>query len=123
MSPIYVGAANSSNKILGNLSSDPGTGVDGDLYYNTSTKRYKFYNGSTWADVNAEILTATGGTVTTSGAYKIHTFTTNGNFTVSSGSKSIDYLIVGGGGSTGNSWTSGGGGGGGGASNGTSGTA
>jgi hypothetical protein len=40
---------------------------------------------------------ATGGTVTTYGSYKVHTFTTSGTFTVTSGG-SVDVLVVGGGG-------------------------
>jgi hypothetical protein len=51
---------------------------------------------------------ATGGNVTTSGAYTIHTFTANGTFEVTSGSKSVEYLVVAGGGGGG---TRGGGGG------------
>jgi hypothetical protein len=62
-------------------------------------------------------ITATGGTVTCCGDYKIHTFTGPGTFTVCSvgnpvGSDSVDYLVVAGGGSGG---TGNGGGGGGGA--------
>jgi hypothetical protein len=48
-------------------------------------------------------VTATGGTITTSGDYKIHTFNSSGTFTVSDagnskGSNSVEYLIVAGGG-------------------------
>jgi hypothetical protein len=51
-------------------------------------------------------ITATGGTVTCCGDYKIHTFTGPGTFTVCSvgnpvGSDSVDYLVVAGGGSGG----------------------
>jgi len=42
-------------------------------------------------------LTASGGTVTTSGGYTYHKFTTNGTFTVL-GSGTVEYLLVGGGG-------------------------
>jgi len=52
---------------------------------------------------------ATGGTVTTDGDYKVHTFNTSGNFEVLSGSGDIEYLLVGGGGAGG--WVLGGGGG------------
>jgi hypothetical protein len=50
-----------------------------------------------------QFITATGGTITTSGDYKIHTFTGPSTFTVSSagnslGSNSVDYLVVAGGG-------------------------
>ena len=48
---LYTGAANSTNKFLGNLSSDP-SGAEGDLYYNTSTDLYRFYDGSAWKNVS-----------------------------------------------------------------------
>ena len=57
-----------------------------------------------------DLVVATGGTATTSGAYEIHTFTSSGTLTVSDGG-SLDYLVVGGGGGGGGQ--SGGGGGGG----------
>ena len=52
---------------------------------------------------NILYVTATGGTITTSGDYKIHTFNSSGTFTVScggnsAGSNSVEYLIVAGGG-------------------------
>jgi hypothetical protein len=73
-------------------------------------------------DTNAQYIAATGGTVTTSGDYKIHTFTGDGNFVVSSlsnptgGPNVVDYLVVAGGGSGGarNPGNQNGGGGGGG---------
>jgi len=65
----------------------------------------------------AQYVTATGGTITTSGDFKIHTFTGPGTFCVSSagnacGSNSVDYLVVAGGGGGGGYGGSGGGGGG-----------
>lgn len=50
----------------------------------------------------AQYVTATGGTVTTSGDYKIHTFNSAGSFVVSSvgnplGSQTVDYVVQGGG--------------------------
>ena len=64
-------------------------------------------------------VTATGGTITTDGDFKVHTFTSSGTFTVTdagdaSTSNTVDYLIIagaGGGGSSVNCQTSGGGGG------------
>jgi len=44
---------------------------------------------------------ATGGTITTDGAYTVHTFTSSGTFTVLSGEKSCEVAVVGGGGSGG----------------------
>lgn len=48
----------------------------------------------------ASVALATGGVITTDGAYTYHTFTSNGSF-VSTESLSIDYLIVAGGGAGG----------------------
>jgi hypothetical protein len=63
-------------------------------------------------------VVATGGTVTTDGNFKIHTFTGPGTFTVTSGGSptapnAVDYLVVGGGGGAGNASQAGGGGAGG----------
>jgi len=63
-------------------------------------------------------VTATGGTITCSGDYKIHTFTGPGTFTVCSvgnrlGSETVDYMVIAGGGGGGPSSSSNGGGGGG----------
>jgi len=56
-------------------------------------------------------ISATGGTITTSGDYKIHTFTGDGCFVVSNagtpaGADTVDYLVVAGGGGAGVSGTS-----------------
>ena len=69
----------------------------------------------TW--VIAIPFSASGGTITTSGGYTVHTFTSSGTFTVDSGSKSVEYIVVGGGGGGGNNaagttgyiWSGGGG--------------
>ena len=53
----------------------------------------------------------TGGTITTSGNYRIHTFTSSGTFTVNT-ADNVETLIVAGGGSGGGSTAGGGGGGG-----------
>ena len=67
--------------------------------------------------VNPSFVTATGGTPTTCGDYKIHTFTGPGTLCVSdkgnvAGSNSVDYMVIAGGG--GGGWQRSGGGGGGG---------
>jgi len=68
----------------------------------------------------AEYVTATGGTITTSGNFKIHTFTGPGTLCVSNagnvtGSNTVDYLVIAGGGGGGGSncgaWGGAGGGG------------
>jgi len=68
-------------------------------------------------DNDPDYVLATGGTITTSGDYKIHTFTGDGCFVVSPGgnqygSDTVDYLVVAGGGSGGGRYAAGGGGGG-----------
>jgi hypothetical protein len=64
-----------------------------------------------------QYVSATGGTITTCGNYRIHTFTGPGTFCVSSagnstGSNSVDYLVVAGGGGSGRDNGGGGGAGG-----------
>lgn len=61
----------------------------------------------------SKFITASGGVITTSGAYQIHTFLGNENFVVTAGSPlaEVEYLIVGGGGG-GGGWGGGGGAGG-----------
>ena len=70
------------------------------------------------AEDYAEYISATGGTVATSGDFKIHTFTGDGCFVVScagnpAGSDSVDYLVVAGGGGGGQAAAGDNGGGGG----------
>lgn len=57
-------------------------------------------------------IKATGGTVTDDGLYRVHTFTSNGTFTVIPTSLSVDMLLVAGGGGGGEGHGGGGGGGG-----------
>jgi len=74
------------------------------LIYVDSTKGWVSIDaGQASAIVSPQFVTATGGTITTSGDYKIHTFTSPGTFCVSnagncSGSNSVDYMVVAGGG-------------------------
>ena len=56
----------------------------------------KVYNGTEFERMSNN-FTATGGTITESGGYTIHTFTSSGTFTPNS-TGSVDYLIVAGGG-------------------------
>src|SRR6056300_1689411 len=76
------------------------------LVYMDGTKGWSLINEDTTTDLGALFVTATGGTVTTSTDYKIHTFTGDGCFVVScagntSGSETVDYLVVAGGGGAG----------------------
>jgi len=87
------------------------------LVYVDSTKGWRAVQDSTSDVTGATFITATGGTVTCCGDYKIHTFTGPGTFTVTcagnaGGSNSVDYLVVAGGGGGGINHGSAGGGGG-----------
>lgn len=64
-------------------------------------------------DISLDDSSTTGGTITYDGAYRIHTFTTNGTFTATS-ARVCDLLVVGGGGAGGSGYSVGAGGGGGG---------
>tara|TARA_A100001035_G_scaffold105265_1_gene82557 strand:- start:4079 stop:5467 length:1389 start_codon:yes stop_codon:yes gene_type:complete len=91
------------------------------LIYVDGTKGWMDIHDST-ANVtgNPAFISATGGTITTSGDFKIHTFTGDGNFVVTQGSSApnnnVSYMVVagGGGGGSGGSPSGGNGAGGGG---------
>ena len=89
------------------------------LVYVDVTRGWEFVEESNVADLQAAtFISATGGTVTTDGDFKIHSFTGDGCFVVSSignpagGPNSVDYLVVAGGGSGGTYYGGGGGAGG-----------
>jgi hypothetical protein len=110
-------ARNGSNiggsAIDGTLSTE---GIAVTLVYVDATKGWLVTDSGLQSEApTAQYITATGGTVTCCGDYKIHTFTGPGTFTVTcggnaAGSNSVDYVVVAGGG--GGSKTCGGGGGG-----------
>ena len=84
------------------------------LVYIDGTVGWRSIQDSAFSDIGTNFVAATGGTVTTSGDFKIHTFTGPGTFTVTAGgspagSDTVDYLVVAGGG---NGGTGGGGAGG-----------
>ena len=86
------------------------------LVYVDATTGFQSVATANTSDVAAQRLTATGGTITTSGDYKIHTFTGPGTFSVSALSETdsenvVDYLVVAGGGGGGAGCGAGGGGG------------
>ena len=73
------------------------------LVYIDSTKGWLFSDEHNVGDLGVPFIVATGGTETTSGDFKIHTFTGDGTFCVSfagspTGSTTVDYLVVAGGG-------------------------
>ena len=87
------------------------------LIYADSTKGWLYVEESNVGDLKISFVAATGGTITTTGDFKIHTFTSSGTFTVSdagnsSGSNTVDYLVIAGGGGAGAYGAGGGGAGG-----------
>ena len=92
-------------------------GISVTLVFMDSTKGWAFINEDDTTQAGAAFVTATGGTISTCGNFKIHTFTGPGTFCVScggtaSGSNTVDYLVIAGGGGAGGYAGSGGGGGG-----------
>jgi len=95
-------------------------GLSALLVYVDATKGWLITNSSQASDISQQALftVATGGTITTSGDFKIHTFTGPGTFCVSQvgncvgGPSNVDYLVVAGGGGGGNGRGGGGGAGG-----------
>jgi len=90
------------------------------LVYVDATRGWEYVTESNVADLQeALFISATGGTVTTSGNFKIHSFTGDGCFVVSTvgnpagGGSNVDYLVVAGGGGGGAGEQAGGGGAGG----------
>jgi len=84
--------------------------------FTDTTQGWKIVNQDTGATIQPLFISATGGTVTTSGNFKIHSFTGDGCFVVSTlgnplgVANTVDYLVVAGGGA--GAVTTGGGGGG-----------
>ena len=113
---------NGSNKIQG-IARDFEITTEGGsvtLVFVDSVQGWRPTDASTAAAIteNAVFISATGGTVTTCGDFKIHTFTGPGTFCISAGAgpvANLDYVVVAGGGGGGGSTSPGGGGAGGGA--------
>src|SRR5210317_716086 len=113
-------AANGSQKI-GGIAAPIALSTEGQsvtFVYVDDTEGWKNVQDSTSNVTGNPNLVATGGTITTCGNCKIHTFTSPGTFTVSSISETaanntVSYLVVGGGGGGGSIQGGGGGGAGG----------
>jgi len=125
----YAGTFGTNNLTIARNSSNI-QGVAGDssistnrasltLVYVDATKGWLYAVESNVADLQKALyVTATGGTVTESGDFKIHSFTGDGCFVVSCagnpiGSTTVDYLVIAGGGGGGPGSRAGGGGAGG----------
>ena len=93
-------------------------GIAVTLVYADSTKGWQVTESGLQSESGTpQFIVATGGTVTESGNFKIHTFTGPGTFSVTklgnaAGSTTVDYLVVAGGGSGGSNGGGGGGAGG-----------
>jgi len=114
-------APNGSDKIGGDNTTDANletAGIAVTFVFVDSTQGWLVTDSGLQSELpTAEFITATGGTITTTGNFKIHTFTGPGTFCVSSvgnaaGSNSVDYLVVAGGGGGGSTYAGGGGAGG-----------
>mgnify|MGYP003124458297 CR=1 FL=1 len=110
---------NGSEKI-GGIAADAILATEGQsvtLVYVDGTEGWKNVQDSTSNTTGTSNLVATGGTITTCGNCKIHTFTGPGTFTVSQASttaaeNTVSYMIIAGGGAGGNDVGGGGGAGG-----------
>ena len=108
-----------SNKFDGVDSRTPSfstTGQTVTLVHMGSTKGWSLINEDTTTGLGETFIAATGGTITTSGNFKIHSFTGDSNFVVSQapggGAPGVDYLVVAGAGGGGGDGGGGGGAGG-----------
>ena len=83
------------------------------LVYSGSSQGWITATAGNDATASPQYISATGGTETTSGNYKIHTFNSDANFVVSSAppSAKVSYMVIAAGGSGENGCTGGGGGG------------
>ena len=123
----YAGTWDTGNLTVSPNGTDKIGGVNSDVVLSTEGQSVTFvFADSTQGWINVQdstsnergnaFIVATGGTITTSGNDKIHTFTGPGTFTVSTAAlcaanNLVSYLVVGGGGSGGNGGGYGGAGG------------
>src|SRR6056300_1797749 len=121
----YAGTFATNNVTLTSTAKISGADADGTLSTNDLVVTLVYVDSTKgWVTIeneakaigasDAAYISATGGTVTTSGDYKIHSFTGDGCFVVScggnpAGSSTVDYLVIAGGG--GGGYCMGGGGG------------
>lgn len=125
----YANTADTNNITIGRNGSnidgaanDVAVGNEGGsvtLIYVDATKGWLVTDAAQKSDIVVpDYIAATGGTITTCGNFKIHTFTSPGTFTVTNlgntaGSETVDYMVVAGGGGGAVSCAAGGGGAGG----------
>ena len=91
------------NAAIQNLTGDPGSGVAGQIYFNTVANALKIYDGSNWVEVGAtsgvETLSSDDGTASTGKAITFNNLST-GNVTVDvfeyDGGSNVGYVPAGG---------------------------
>ena len=104
-----VGGTGSIKIPVGTTGERPSTPANGMLRLNTTTGKLEYYNNGGWNSIGG--VTATGGnSITESGGYRVHTYTSDGTFTVTGSGGNIEVLAVAGGGSGGGAGGGGGGG-------------
>ena len=99
----------------GNTAQRPGSPANGASRINSQTNYFETYYNSAWFNLAyLGVYTATGGTVTYSGNYKIHTFLTSSTLNIIDAppAATIEYLVIAGGGGGGSDMGGGGGAGG-----------
>lgn len=85
----------------GTTAERPGSPTAGMIRYNTDLQRNELYDGAKWVTLDGENH-ATGGTVNSTGGYRIHTFTSgNSNFTMTYPGVVEILMVAGGGGGCG----------------------
>tara|TARA_R100000278_G_scaffold122565_1_gene109085 strand:+ start:789 stop:1796 length:1008 start_codon:yes stop_codon:yes gene_type:complete len=95
MSPLFVGAANSTNRLFGNLSSNPSSPQAGDRYYNTSTNEFRVYDGSNWVALNPTLGTSSQNPARNAAALYALGERTNGYYHIgTSGSSRLIYCVL-----------------------------
>ena len=100
---VLTGAVGTNTRLQATGTGTGSTG-NGSIYFLNSS-------GTTKGRLDTLATDATGGTITYSGGYTIHTFTSSGTFSPT-GAGNVEVLVVGGGGGSGVSYGAGGGGGG-----------
>lgn len=123
---INVGSSGTTTTVNGNLSINttgyiqlpsgttaqrPSSPVAGMARFNTTDSKFEVYDGANWSQLKPTFV-ATGGSVSTSGGFNYHAFTSSGTFTVNAGSSTVEVLVVAGGGGGGYDLGGGGGAGG-----------